>query len=65
MPNCNHVSFTDDEYDQLANLLIIVQNELVRGAIEITSLQPQARIIERMRIQAEAAEEFRCRIEAR
>lgn len=63
--NRNQVSFSDDEYDQLANLLSILQVNLVKGAQEIESICPQTRIAEQLRMQAEQTADYIDRIEAR
>ena len=61
----NQVSFSDDEYDQLANLLSILVLNLVEGVEEIKRYQVGTRIEERLRQQTELATTFIARIESR
>ncbi len=61
----NQVSFTDTEYDQLANLLSILILNLHQGVLEIARYQLETHIEESLRKQMEVAADFRERIERR
>lgn len=60
-----NVTFTDDEYTQLAEYVRIAQQSLLETANALNNVHPSSAMVERLRLEAENAADLRERIEAR